>query len=206
MVNKKDIKNTNNLNEIDVTIDSEQEQHNDTEIRDEEVQIDKKIKALREKLKVTEEKQRAHLEELQRAKADFLNAKRRLEDEKNREKHRSVEEVLLHILPLCDSFHMAMQNNIAWEKADTQWRKGIEGIYAQLKGILSRYGVTEINPIDETFNPTEHEALSIERVANKELHNQIRAVMQMGYKRNQDGNTTIIRPARVVVAEYEESN
>jgi molecular chaperone GrpE len=206
MVNKNDIKNTKNQDDADVTIDSEQEIQNDTDLIDEEMQTTTKIRTLQEKLKIAEEKQRTHLEELQRAKADFLNAKRRLEEEKNREKHRSVEEVLLHILPLCDSFHMAMQNNDAWEKADTQWRKGVEGIYSQLKGILSRYGVIEINPIDATFNPTEHEALSIERVANKELHNHVRAVMQMGYKRNQDGNTTIIRPARVVVAEYDETN
>ncbi len=204
MVNKKhdntaqdDIEITNNTDELI----SDEPELVETEERSEE-----KIKILRAKLQEAEEKQRLYHEELQRTKADFLNAKRRLEEEKKRDKERAQEQVIERILPLCDSFTLAMQNGAAWEKADETWRRGIEGIYSQLKSLLNHYGVEELDPVGQTFDPLEHEALSMTYTDDKDAHNQITSVMQLGYKRTVNGNVTIMRPARVMVAEYKNAD
>jgi molecular chaperone GrpE len=137
---------------------------------------------------------------MQRSRADFLNAKRRLEEEKKRDYGRTVAKVIGDILPLCDSFELAMRNKGSWEKADEVWRKGVEGIYAQLQGILTQYNVITIDPSGEVFNPHEHEALSIETVTDKTLHDTVINTVQKGYQlTHKDGTTEMIRPPRVTI-------
>jgi molecular chaperone GrpE len=204
MVNKKH--DDEAQNDIDITNNTDELANDEPELIETEERCEDKIKILRIKLHEAEEKQRLYHDELQRAKADFLNAKRRLEDEKKRDKERSQEQVIERILPLCDSFVLAMHDSTTWEKADETWRRGIEGIYSQLKNFLQYYGVEEINPTGQLFNPQQHEALSIERTNDETSHNRITAVMQFGYKRTVGETVIIMRPARVVVAEYKEAN
>lgn len=159
---------------------------------------------LRNKLKACEVEKRDILEESQRAKADFLNARRRLEEERKRERERVTIEHIESLIPLCDSFQVAMSNKETWEKADENWRRGIEGINAQLQNILTVNNVSAINPINKAFNPYQHEALSTIPVTEESAHDTVMGVIQMGYemKRN-DGTTELIRPARVVIGAYE---
>lgn len=202
MVNKKDIKTTQD--EIEITNTAEEPIMEDSDVVETDERFEDKIKTLKAKLKESEEKQREFHEELQRTKADFLNAKRRLEEERHRDKERAVEQMIERLLPLCDSFYMAMSDKVAWEKADPVWRKGIEGIHAQLINILGQYQVSEINPVGEIFDPSQHEALSTEKTTASEKHNEITAIIQLGYQRNVNDVQNIIRPARVIVAEYSE--
>jgi molecular chaperone GrpE len=99
---------------------------------------------------------------------------------------------------------MAMSNKEAWEAIDPTWRKGIDSIYSQLQSILSSYGVSEVTPIGEIFNPAIHDAMTNVTVANKEEHHKIISVIQNGYIRNTGEKEELIRPARVTVGEYAE--
>jgi len=200
MVNKNN--DDANQDELEITDDTDNQPMEEPELVETEEKIDDVIKKLRSKVKEAEARQRQSQEELQRNRADFLNAKRRLEEDRLRDKERSVEQMIERLLPLCDSFHLAMHDQESWGKADPVWRKGIEGIYAQLGSILSQYSVSEINPLKEAFDPIKHEALSTEMTTNEDEHNKIVAVMQLGYERTVDGKTNVVRPARVVVAEY----
>ena len=149
-------------------------------------------------------KLREILEESQRTKADFLNAKRRLEEERKRDRERGTISHIEDLIPLCDSFQVAMSNKEVWEKADENWRKGIEGIYSQLQNILSSNQVSVINPIHTTFNPHQHEALSTIPVTDEKEDHMVMAVIQMGYELKKTDNTTeIIRPARVIIGTFE---
>lgn len=174
----------------------------ETELEDVEENLNDKIKKLRDKLKEVEEEKRTALEDLQRAKADFLNAKRRLEEDKIRDRERAVNKHLEKLLPLCDGFELGMQNKELWEKADPTWKQGITGIYSQLKNILDSYGVSTENPKGEDFDPTRHEALSLSPTTDESQNHKILEVVQLGYVRKIGETTEIIRPARVLVAEY----
>jgi molecular chaperone GrpE len=116
---------------------SDDMQIDDAELEDVEENSKLKIKKLQEKLKESEKEKMEHLENLQRAKAEFLNGKRRLEEERLRDKERAVTNQIEKLLPLCDSFHMAMSDTKAWDAIDETWRKGIENIYNQLQSLLS---------------------------------------------------------------------
>lgn len=163
------------------------------------------ISTLKKKLKHAEEEKRAAQEDLQRSRADFLNARKRLEDERLRDRQRAVMSHIEELIPLCDSFEMAMSDKAAWEKTDAMWRKGIEGINAQLDRLLTNYKVTRVSPLGEPFNPREHEALSMSPVTEQSAHDTVITVVQSGYRiTHPDGTTELIRPARVIIGTFDQ--
>lgn len=181
----------------------EVDEFEDTDIGVGEVKVNDKLKKLREKLRVCDEEKRQYLEDLQRTKADFLNARRRLEEERARDKERVINNVIDDLLPLCDSFYLAMKNATVWESVSKDWRLGIEGIKNQLDSILSRYQVSPIDPTGENFDPIRHEAVSNVPVESPEQDHLIVEVIQLGYERKINDEVVTIRPARVIVGQYQ---
>ncbi len=199
MVNEHD----NFDDEMTVTNEDHHEAHDDIELADEEVVLGDKLKELRQKIaRLTEEKQQIQ-EEAARERADFLNARRRIETERAQDKVRHTMKHIEKLLPLCDSFDMARANKEAWGKADEQWRKGIEGIHTQLQKIIEAYGVKEILGEGQPFDPYKHEAIGTIPVSKKELDHTVVAVLQKGYEMDVEGTMEVIRPARVTTGTYE---
>jgi len=158
-----------------------------------------KLEKVKTKLKQAEEDKRAAMEELASVKADYLNARKRLEEDAVRTIERKNNQHLENLLPLADSFAMAMSNKEVWEKADENWRKGIEGIYAQLLQILRDGGVESIDPTGELFDPNLHEAINTQEVTDDESVDRILSVMQLGYQIVKNGEKRALRPARVTI-------
>ena len=179
-----------------------EESFTDTELVEEETQYQDKLKKLREELKQCDTEKKKHLEDLQRAKADFLNAKKRLESEKSLIKDNTINELIRSLLPLCDSFHVARSDDALWQSTDSKWRSGVEAIEAQLKNVLKTYGVTAIASENEIFDPEHHEAVQTIPVEDKAQDGVVIAVVQPGYQRTVADTNTVIRPARVSVGEY----
>lgn len=156
------------------------------------------IKKLREKLKKTEAERMEYLTGWQRAKADLINARK--QDEKERQEFikftngRLIEE----LIPVLGSFEMAMGNKEAWEKADKNWRTGVEYIYSQLVKALTDNGLKELNPINEKFDHSHHEATSYEPVTDEKLDHVIMQVIQKGYSLN----GKILKVPKVKVGEF----
>ncbi len=200
MVNKKDTDKVQD--ELEITTDTEHTDQSDPELFEIENDEDNKLKTLKTKLKDSEEKNRNLLEELQRSKADFLNGKRRLEEDRLRDKARLTISHVEKLLPMCDSFYLAMLDRETWEKADEKWRKGVEGIHTQLTSVLTSYGVTSFDPTGTQFDHNRHEALAQVPVTDEAQNNQVISVIQLGYEMEVNGTKELIRPARVTVGEY----
>ena len=189
--------------DFDVT-DDENVGNDDVELVDEEATGAQKLKQLRQKLAACDEEKRQILEDAAREKADFLNARRRLENERAQDKIRYPKKHLEALLPLCDSFEMARGNKDVWEKADEGWRKGIEGIHTQLQKLIESCGVSVIDPLHETFDPYRHEAIGTTPVTDKKLQDKVIYVLQKGYEISVDDKMEVIRPARVTTGELNE--
>jgi molecular chaperone GrpE len=175
-----------------------QYQEDDEVVPEEESESRDLVKKLREKLKkVTEEKQ-AYLDGWQRSKAEYINARKRDEESKKEYIRFANEELLQDLIPVLDSFEMAFSNKEAWEKADENWRKGVEYIYSQLTSILEKYNAVAISPLGEEFNPKRDTAVELVAIDDKEKDGKIVAVLQRGYLLN----GKVIRSPRVKVGEY----
>lgn len=146
--------------------------------------------------KVTGERDE-YLNGWQRAKADFANARKRMDEEMSAYRKLANEGLIEELIPVLQSFEMAFANKEAWEKADKNWRSGVEYIYSQLKSVLDQNGLKELNPHGEAFDPMVHEAVSFEKTEDASKAGTIVSVTEKGYMLG----TKLMKPPKVVVAE-----
>lgn len=158
-----------------------------------------KIKKLKEELRVCKDERQEYLDGWQRSKADFMNLKKRSVEEVLESKERAVENFLIDLLPVLDSFDMAFKDKEAWESAPLQWRKGIEYIYSQLNTLLSNNKVETLNPIGAIFDPNTHNSVATISVNEKEQDGKIVEVVMKGYKIKD----RILRVAHVKVGSFD---
>lgn len=159
------------------------------------------VKDLREKLKKALAEKQEYLDGWQRAKADFVNARKREEEARKDLVKYANESLILELGPVLDSFAMAFANKEAWEKVDKNWRMGVEYIYSQLKGVLESNGFGEFDPMGEQFDPARHHAIESVPVDDQAQDHKVAAVIQKGYMLN----GKIIRPASVKIGEFKQA-
>ncbi|MCI0542788.1 nucleotide exchange factor GrpE [bacterium] len=160
------------------------------------------LKKLRGKLKVCQSEREEYLTGWQRAKADYVNAKR--EDEKSRSEFVKLanKSILLDMIAVADSFDQAFANKEAWEKVDQNWRVGVEYIYSQLLSVFERHGLMVLNPIGEKFDPNIHTSVRSVTGKSEEDDEKIVAVIQKGYSLH----GSLIRSPKVEVAVWGKEN
>ena len=156
------------------------------------------IKKLRAKLKKSQADASEYLTGWQRAKADFVNARKRDEEERKEFIKFSNERLIESLVPVLESFDLAMANKETWEKVDKNWRMGVEYIYSQLKKTLTEVGLEEINPVGQKFDPARDEAAEYVPVTDEGQDHVITQVIQKGYSLNNKS----MRPPKVKVGEF----
>jgi molecular chaperone GrpE len=157
-----------------------------------------KLKELRLKLKESQSESREHLTALQRSRADYVNLKKEKDQVSDVVKQKTTERIILDMLPILDSFDMAMGNTDAWNAVDQNWRVGVEYIYNQVKTALEDYSVSEISKTNVVFDPTIHEPMGTLETEDEKLDDVIEKVIQKGYKMGDK----VLRPAKVIVWNY----
>jgi molecular chaperone GrpE len=158
------------------------------------------VKKLREKLKICEGEKMEYLTGWQKAKADFINLRKKDEAEKESLLKFAKEDVILQIIPILDSFQLAFGNKEHWESVSKDWRTGIESIYNQLVSTLSQNGVKQEDPSGAIFDPKHAEAVGTVATDKKEEDGMVLEVLQLGYSLN--GKP--IRSAKVKVGQFKE--
>ena len=83
------------------------------------------IKKLKEKIKELEKEKTEYLDGWQRARADYANLQKTTDEDKKRFREHFAARFVEDLLPVMDSFAMAMSNKEAWEKVDQTWRTGV---------------------------------------------------------------------------------
>lgn len=136
-----------------------------------------------------------HWNELLRARADMENLRRRAErDVENAHKY-ALEKFTQELLPVVDSLELG----IAAVNGDgEELQKLLEGMELTLKMLLStleKFGIRQLMPVGEKFDPERHQAMSMQASAEHEP-NTVMVVMQKGYVLND----RLVRPAMVVVS------
>lgn len=158
------------------------------------------VKKLRERLKKAEEKAQEYLTGWQKERAEGINLRKRLEEEKREFAKFAKEDITTELMQVLDSFEAAFKNKEAWEKVDKNWRMGVEYIHTQLINVLGNHGVSVIDPLGEEFDPQRDEAVETVEVEDKEKDGKIVEVISIGYKLHDK----IIRAPKVKVGEFKE--
>lgn len=148
------------------------------------------------------EKQKAELEQLKterdqlldrlaRLQAEFENARKRAERERQEFRDYAVGNVVEQFLPVLDNFELALKATGSAE----QLRSGVELIVKQMEEILRQLQVQAVPAVGAEFDPRHHEALgTVEREDLPDQH--VAEEVRRGYKLRD----RLLRPALVRVA------
>lgn len=159
-----------------------------------------KIKELEETLEKSDAEKRECLEGWQRIKADYLNARKNEEIEKQTAINRRTENIIKEFLEILDALDSALKGE-DFKRLEENHKKGIEAIFQKFLKIIECYNVKPFSSINEKFNPERHEALSTKETNEKEKDNIVLEEFQKGYIIN----NKILRPAKVKVGIYKEN-
>jgi molecular chaperone GrpE len=172
----------------------EEEEHPESSFKNSK---DSKLKKLEEELVICRKEKQEYLDGWQRSKADFINARKRDEEDRKNILKYAEANIISELIPTLDAFDMAMMNKEVWEKADKNWRTGIEYIYSQLKGTLESRGLQKIDPTGADFDPNLHHSVAVVKTDSAENDGKVLEVVAYGYSLN----GKIIREAQVKVGE-----
>ena len=151
------------------------------------------LEEVMKRLEESEAKVAEHLDGWQRAQADFVNYKNRVQRDQELNKSIMKGDIIRKFLPVLDDLERALQNRPAEAGS---WMDGIELIRKKLQAILESEGVTRIEAEGQLFDPNFHEAISHEPNETVESGHVI-AVVQSGYMLGE----RVVRPAMVRVAQ-----
>jgi len=131
-----------------------------------------------------------YLANWQRAQADFINYKRRVEQERNEVARFANATLVLSLLPVLDDLERALEN-VPAELAGINWVEGIELIYRKLQALVQECGLCEIVAVGQPFDPNIHEAVL--RCEGEE--GMVVEEVQKGYRLYE----RVLRPTKVMV-------
>jgi molecular chaperone GrpE len=183
--------------EIDAAAEADASGSADTKRRRDKKKRPRQVLVNEERLNELEEKEKKADEyygHYVRARADMDNLRKRLQRDRDDFVKFANERLLSEVIPILDNFERAFT---AAEKvpATHNFALGVEMILKQLRDALARYGVEEINPAGERFDPARHEAAETLETTEHADHTVV-DVLQRGYVLN----GRVVQPAVVRVA------
>ena len=152
------------------------------------------VEVLKQALAEEKEKAENYLANWQRAQADFINYKRRSEQEKEEITKFANSVLILSLLPILDDLELAL-NSVQPEMAEPGWLEGVKLIERKLRAGLEAQGLSPIKAQGEKFDPHLHEAVR----QGKGKEGIVTEEVQKGYK----FHDRVIRASRVVVGNGE---
>jgi molecular chaperone GrpE len=153
--------------------------------------------SLEKALAAEKKKTGEYLASWQRTQADFLNYKRRTEQERQDFNSYANANLVLGILPVLDDLERAL-DAIPEEFAGDDWVEGVRLVERKFKTVLEGQGVKPILSLGMVFDPNLHEALR----QDKGEEGMVIGELQKGYMLNDK----LLRPARVVVGNGKEED
>jgi molecular chaperone GrpE len=153
------------------------------------------IEDLRQSLAEEKEKAKEYLTNWQRSQADFINYKKRTEQEKKEVVKFANSMLITSLLAIIDDMERAFVA-LPPQLMGFSWIDGVRLIYNKLKAILEGQGLAEIKAKGELFDPNLHEAVMSQEGEEGIVVDEI----QKGYKLED----RVIRPSKVVVGKGKE--
>ena len=128
-----------------------------------------------------------------RTQADFVNYRRRNEEERAHFVRFATSDLIEQLLPVMDNFALAAKH-VPADLANNPWAQGIQAVEKQLEQILLTNGLVRVETEGQPFDPNLHEAVG-------ELHRkgakpgEIVSEEAPGYTLS----GKLVRPAKVIV-------
>ena len=171
----------------------EEPARSEEELEATESRAENKVAKVKSELEQVKKERQEYLDGWQRAKADFVNALKRAEGEKEAAKAKGVAKASQAFIGVLDTLERA---EAAGDVPDA-----FQAVAKQLHAAATSLGLTKFGEVGEVFDPLHHEALGQDTVDTLELDDTVTAVLEPGWKAGEE----VIRPAKVRVGNFEAS-
>ena len=152
------------------------------------------LDTLRSELAEITHKADEYLRLAQRTQADFINYRRRVDEERAQQARDANLAYLQRLLPILDDFERALANASPAD-LESSWGKGVLLVERNLRGLLAADDLQRISAEGVEFDPREHEALG-RQPSSDVPEGHVLHVVRPGYRKGD----RVIRPAQVIVA------
>lgn len=152
---------------------------------------------LEQELRAAKAKADENWDLLLRTKAEIENVRRRAVLDVEKAHKFSIENFAKDLIHVVDSLEKGLEAsaNAIGDISIESMQQGIDLTHKLLVDTLEKFGIKEINPVREAFDPAKHEALVMQETSECPP-NSIVTVVQKGFSIHD----RILRPARVIVA------
>ncbi|MDB2386309.1 nucleotide exchange factor GrpE [Shewanella sp.] len=131
-----------------------------------------------------------------RAAAEVDNIRRRAAIDVEKARKFALEKFANELLPVLDNMERALQGTDAEAEATKAIYEGVELTAKSFVSAVEKFGLTQVDPQGEAFNPELHQAIGMQPSADFPA-NTVMMVMQKGYTLNE----RLLRPAMVMVSQ-----
>ncbi len=136
-----------------------------------------------------------HWDQLLRTQAELENFRRRSERELENAHKYGIEKLVQELIPVVDSMELGLQAVDNGSAGVDKFREGSELTLKMMHSVLEKFGIKQVDPVGEKFNPEAHQAMTMQESAEHEP-NTVLTVVQKGYQLHE----RVVRPAMVVVS------
>lgn len=182
------------MNDEVVTVEadgSEETGASEEELEASESRADSKVSKLKHELEAVKKERQEYLDGWQRAKADYVNALKRFEEEKKGAVALGVSVSARAFIPVMDSLERA--------EAHGEIPEAFSGIAKQLHEASKTLGLEKFGVVGEKFDPNLHEALGQDVTEDASQDDTVTTVLECGWR----AKDLVIRPAKVRVAAHQ---
>jgi len=145
-------------------------------------------------LEAVEAERDRYLDQLQRTAADFANYRRRTEQDRAQQRVTANEQLLREIVPVLDDLQRGL-GALPPDEQDSKLAEGMRWVEQKFLSTLKKHGVTPIESLGQTFDPSVHEAVEADPTGG----DTVVAVYAPGYRLGEG----VLRPAMVKVGQLE---
>ena len=155
---------------------------------------------LLQKLDEADQKANQSWERVLRMQAEADNMQRRIERDVGNAHKYALEKFVNELLPIVDSLELCTTTvPKELQQAASSIVEGVEMTLKMFYAAMEKFGVKQVNPVNEPFNPEFEQAISMQ-VDPSVKPGTVLSVLQKGYTLN----NRLVRPALVVVSKSEE--
>jgi molecular chaperone GrpE len=152
---------------------------------------DTKLAKLKRELAAIKKEKQEYLDGWQRAKADYVNALKRFETDRDAAKAKGIAKAAHAFIGVLDTLERA--------EAAGDVPEAFKSVAKQLHDAATSLGLMKFGAPGDPFDPIHHEALGQDPVDSKELDETVTAVLEPGWKAGDE----VIRPAKVRVGHFQ---